>query len=284
MNSVTPSSSSVLILGGPSTGKTHYGAQLCGRLRKEGTSLSLRKTPECLEVFDSAMQRLNSGLSADHTPGNHFGQLVLPLQTCEGNQIDLVWPDYGGEQVKIMMEQRKVSPEWQARIQNAKGWLLFLRPGVVPEVRDAFNRPIEELGNHQPNTSDADQRTEQARLIEFLQVILHVRQADTIGRVRRPPLCVALSCWDEISVPDGNVPRAVLRNRLPLMADFVEATWESEASFVIGLSSTGRALDPHKPDEEYIDNGPENYGYVVGPTGVRNPDLTTPLAELIRRF
>ena len=284
MDSQTKSNASVLVLGGPATGKTHYGGQLYGRLRKGGAAISLRTTPESLTLFETVLNSLNNGYEAAHTPGSSYSEIVLPLQWGDIASFNLVWPDYGGEQVNTMMEQRKINPEWQQNVENATGWLLFLRPDRLHEGQDSFSRPIETLLSHKDAVAGPVRWSEQAYLIEFLQLLLYTRKVEMVKQLKHPPLGIVLSCWDEIAAPSGKQPKMLLQEKLPLFADFVEATWTSEAYFVIGLSSTERPLNDKQADEGYIDQGPENFGYTIGADGTKNPDLTLPLVELLGRF
>ena len=64
-----------------------------------------------------------------------------------------------------------------------------------------------------------------------------------------------------------------------MFRDFVASNWED--SSVLGLSALARALDKHKPDEDYLTQGSEQFGYVVLEDGTHSPDLTLPIRELL---
>ena len=50
---------------------------------------------------------------------------------------------------------------------------------------------------------------------------------------------------------------------------------------MLGLSALERALDKKIPDEEYITQGSEQFGYVVLEDGTHTSDLTLPIRELL---
>jgi hypothetical protein len=51
---------------------------------------------------------------------------------------------------------------------------------------------------------------------------------------------------------------------------------------VYGLSSLGKTLRKDEPDDDYLNSGPEQFGYIVMPDGSRTPDLTAPIADLAK--
>ena len=94
---------------------------------------------------------------------------------------------------------------------------------------------------------------------------------------RLPHLVVLLTCWDEIDSPGK--PIDVLQQRLPMFGDFVASNWKDFS--VLGLSALERPLDKKKPDNDYITQGSERFGYVVLEDGTHSPDLTLPIRELL---
>ncbi|MGH7437388.1 MAG: hypothetical protein ACRENE_17050, partial [Polyangiaceae bacterium] len=88
------------------------------------------------------------------------------------------------------------------------------------------------------------------------------------------------SCWDELGCQA--TPRVELATTLPLVAAFLEANWWPNALSVWGLSSLGKALPKDVPDAEYLERGPEHFGYVIDERGERSADLCAPVAWLAR--
>lgn len=291
MNS-TLKSPSLLIVGGPNVGKTVYGSQVLGRLRRAGAELALRVPPANIAPFELALSSLARGLAPEHTGAATYHELELPLQSREGLSIDLVWPDYGGEQIRDIVELRRVPSAWLPRVRSSNGWLLFVRLDRIRRPEDVVTRPPEEvkqLANPLSNGIPSDKTpsdnflwSDAAKIIELLQVLLFVHRTGFTNRVTHPPLYILLSCWDEL--PDEpKKPLEELRSRLPLLAQFVEAIWDPGSLAVFGLSAQGRPLSPDRADEEYVDLGPEQFGYVVLPDGQQVEDLTKPVASLLRR-
>ncbi|MDP2312202.1 MAG: hypothetical protein Q8P41_04800 [Pseudomonadota bacterium] len=273
-----------VVLGGPNSGKTHYAGQLYGRLRRRPGALSLRRdagTPPDLSALEEVFRCLENGRAADHTSSAMWADVALPLVSRGGVAVDLRWPDYGGEQLKAITEHRAVASRWRDRLAAAEGWALLVRlqgevtyPDAVAELTRS---PIErQVAAARAGSWDAN-----ARLVEMLQLLLHVSEFGVTQPLSRPRLAVLLTCYDELA-PSNLTPRAVLSERLPLLMSFIAANWMPDAVSVWGLSSLGRPLTLDSEDEQFIEDGPERQGWVLPPEGgPRSEDLTLPLAWLL---
>jgi len=273
----------VLLIGGHNTGKTVFGTQLFGRLREGSSSLSLRSPPSNLSVFEEALDRLNEGCPPEHTPLSVYDKLVLPVETEDGDEIDVEWPDYGGEQIDSILKGRQVSSNWRERITKSNGWLLFIRPDLLGDYDDVIDRNLGTLVRSRDESQETEvEWCDQARLIELLQIFLFFRELSASEKVHEPVLTVVLSCWDEVDASDQKNPPEFLRVRLPLLYAFLSSRWHTEAWSVIGLSALGRSLSKDEPDTEYVEKGPTSFGYMISADGEKSADLTRPLIDLIK--
>ena len=124
----------------------------------------------------------------------------------------------------------------------------------------------------------------QAQFVDLLQWLMFVRRTGTLRPVVTPPLTLLLSCWDELPAAQlPSRPRDVLASRMPMLASFLGANWSHAALHVLGLSALERPLREDAVDEEFVDRGPESFGYVVLEDGSRDPDLTLAIAPLVYR-
>lgn len=269
---------SVLLIGESGVGKTHYGAQLLKRLMKGDGGLCMNGAATNLEPFESAMECLNEGKAADHTPTSTYVESVWPIKDVEGHEAELIWPDYGGEQVKSIIASRRIPNSWRSRVSMSPTWLLLIRLQQTRVGDDIFSRPLSDLRgasvqNHEVQISD------QARLIELLQMLIFVSGAKTGKPLSRPRLGILLSCWDELSFTGA--PADALKARLPMLYAYLQSNWAEP--IVMGLSALERALSPSERDVEYASRGPEHFGYVVKPDGLQSSDLTLPIQLLLNR-
>jgi hypothetical protein len=273
---MTVNGSSILLIGESDVGKTHYGAQLLKRLMKSDGRLRMDGAATNLEPFEAAMECLNEGRAAGHTATTTYVDSVWPIADASGAKAELVWPDYGGEQIKAMSSTRRIPSAWRARVISAPAWLLLVRLQQTRMSDDIFLRPLSKLKGMGSDNREV-QISDQARLIELLQMLVYVRSTISTEPLRSPRLCVLLSCWDELGTNDQ--PTAVLQQRLPMFASFVASTWADP--LVLGLSALGRPLSTHDRDAEYTARGPEQFGYVVLTNGEHSTDLTLPIQHLL---
>lgn len=269
----------IAVFGESNVGKSHYGAQLIGRLNAETGSMRMRGAAPDLAAFDDVVQSLSGGVPGAHTAAGTYTETLLPVLT-EGNvAIDLNWPDYAGEQVSQLLEERRIPSSWQQRVEAADGWILMVRPRRVRLAEDIFSRPLGDLQSSRPD-GGVIERSPQARLVELLQMLLYTTHARTSKA--KPALAVVLSCWDELQVPEGTTPEQVLRKNLPLLAAFVRNNWGEHRWLVLGLSATGVELSKDSPNEDFVYKGAEQMGWVVTADGARTPDLTLPITQLAK--
>lgn len=282
----------LIVIGANSTGKTHYAGQLYGRLRETESRLKLRHPPENLAPLENVLERLNDGKTAPHTEQDVYHEIDFPLVNEKGEEFNLLFPDYGGEQIKNIIKRRLIPNEWVKRLTDSEGWMVFIRLSLVTKPEDLIFRPpgnlLDTPQSNLPNSNDSKAQTDKitsVTFVELLQAALAVSRRGILQKRKEPILVIVLSCWDELSETNTDekvIPFDVLRGKLPMLAEFIEANWCEESLKVYGLSSLGKSLNEKKSDEEYLDLGPENFGYVIEPNGARESDLTLPIIELMK--
>ena len=267
---------SILLVGESDVGKSHYGGQLLKRLMQEDGQIRMDGAATNLEPFETVMSSLDKGLLADHTATAIYHESRWPIHDDEGRKAHLIWPDYGGEQIKNIIDERQLPHAWLNRVAQSSAWLLLIRLQKTQTADDIFSRPLISLKG---NSGEAGELriSDQARLIELLQMLIYVQSSSDQRMGRLPRLVVLLTCWDEMENPGK--PVDVLHERFPMFCDFVTSNWENSA--VLGLSALERALDKSTPNEDYITRGSEQFGYVVLEDGTRSPDLTLPIRKLL---
>jgi hypothetical protein len=83
------STKSLLLIGASSTGKTHYGGQILGRLRQGSGELKMRKAADNISLFEEVLNCLGQGMPAGHTSVKIYDNIILPLEIPGGVQMDL---------------------------------------------------------------------------------------------------------------------------------------------------------------------------------------------------
>jgi|SRR5580698_7099299 hypothetical protein len=274
-------SKQVLLIGGASAGKTHFGAQLLARLMTRKGALKFYESPTNVSLFETTLQRLGQGLSSDHTASGIYGEVVLPVETESGERMDLVWPDYAGEQIENIAQLRSLTSHWTARIVASERWILMVRLMLASTEEDLLNRPLYDDVLNNRTAERPTSISKQSHIVELLQILRHVRGLGNLHRTLEPRLLVLLSCWDELG---GNRkgPVEEFASRVPLVNAYIRSTWSKDALTIYGLSALGKALSDDTVDVEYQNRGPESFGYVVTDAGKQLSDLTMPIADLAK--
>ncbi|AMV35121.1 hypothetical protein VN12_23545 [Pirellula sp. SH-Sr6A] len=272
---------SIVMVGASNTGKSHFTFQLFGRLSDHSCKLRLREMPN-LELFKVGLEQLNKGLPAEHTNADKYDNADLRIAGPNGEPFDLLWPDYGGEQIRLILENRGVDEGWKKRLESAEGILLFLRLQEIIDYKNIVDHPLDvELTRRAASaTHQEPDLSSQIGIVEMLQILMWAAQKGNSSRLRSPKLGVLLSCWDELGV-ENTTPSELLRERAPLLEQFVRANWTQDSVFVLGLSSLERPLNREKYDEDYVNKGPESFGYIIQSNGHRDDDLTIPLLKML---
>lgn len=268
----------ILLVGESNVGKTHYGAQFLKRLMVKACALKMQGAPTNLEAFDTALGCLTEGMATDHTPASSYVESVWPIQDDSGRFAELVWPDYGGEQVRNLVTERRIPATWRERVLEATDWVVLIRLHSLRAEEDLFSRPLQSFATAGIRDEPAAfEPSDQARTIELLQMLLYLAQFSLDRPLRKPRLTILLSCWDELNATE--LPPDVLATQLPMLWSFVHSNWTSPS--VIGLSALEKALSKTVPDADFATRGPEDFGYVILPNGERSTDITLPIKRLM---
>jgi GTPase SAR1 family protein len=265
----------LLLLGLANSGKTTLLIQFFGRLKSNEARLQARGTPDNLARIEAGLRRLNMGLPVEHTPaGDGFTQ-SLPATSAGGREIDIELPDYSGEELKKMVQTRRLDARWREYAQDSDHWVLLLRPSEEVLRPDVLHNPVGALA--MKAWSEEDVSVDQLPLdmwgVELLQMLRYAR-AEVRPAPSPPRLTLALSCWDELEIAEGRSPTEFAQERLALLDSYCRAHWSAHGYTVLGVSALGQALDSQRPSDNFVDNGPEQMGWLVLPDGTRDRDLT----------
>lgn len=275
------SNNNILIIGGPNSGKTHFGGQLYLRFRCDEYNYRISTPPEDLTVFQEVVDCLYDGRSATHTNVDSHKNLSLEVVDSKGYVTSISFPDYGGEQVKQIVDNRQINELWRSQIIGSNNWIFFIRLDEVAEIEDIVNRPLPESVSTKNNADAVLKISDNAFFVELLQMLLFAKQVPLKQNITIPQLMVVLSCWDALKLDEETTPVMLLKSKLPLFYEFVSNLWNEKDLDIVGLSSTGKTLSDKKSDDEYLSDSPENFGYIILPDGKKEKDLTILIGRTI---
>lgn len=271
----------LLIIGKPHSSKTVFLSQFYSRLQKKKSTLRLYKAVDDLSPISGAREALANGDEPEATSTLKSEYFYLPIQTSDGIKIDLQCPEYGGEQVDGIIDNREVDKNWSEAINSSDNWIFFIR---LNSVNHSINISTIEITKENPPNLDNDISNEyglsdQSSLIELLQLLLHYKGFNYHLKNQKVKLTVVLTCWDELNTNEK--PKSIFESRLPLLLNFIESNWDRQFVKYIGLSALGFPLNDPENKEKYQIEGPESFGYLVQDDGQKSNDITELIIEAL---
>ncbi len=272
----------LLIIGRPDSSKTTLLAQFYSKLRKNKSRIKLcERGAENIEPIIETRRNLAEGKESESTSSGTNSNLLLPIE-FQGQTIELNCPDYGGEQIDVIMNQREVDKKWKKSIQESNHWIFLIRLTNLDSSFDLSSKNYKKKYSKESN--DPQQSTyrmsDQSLLIELLQFFLFFKKNNFHLKNPQIKLTISLTCWDEIET--GVTPRETLLKYAPLLLNFVESNWEKNKLKIIGLSAQGFSLTKQENKKKYLEEGsPEDYAYIIRESGERVEDITEFIIEAL---
>ena len=283
------STSSVILIGGPDTGKTNFIGRLWIALRTGEGALTTSEVPDEIKYVEGVVDHLHQGGFAPRTDKNleaDQGSVIVPLG-LNGSQeeeiAELVIPDISGEVWKKAMETSELAPEWMEQLEGAAGALLFVR--VLSDLNVA---PLDwvnaaELMEHQGAAAQPDEVPTQVMLCEFLRFLELKLPDHPTGR--KPRIAVIVTAWDLLDEERAaSGPQAYIQKEYPLFAGRLVDLDRFDV-MIFAMSVFGG--DPQ--DEEFrnklLNSDIQSSGFVRfdhGGTIKEESDVTLPVAWAIR--
>ena len=268
---------SIIIVGQPGTSKTTYLSQLVMQVDNKRKAIKFRNKPDDISILKDAISRLRNGEEVQATPSDNNAIIKLPL-SIDGKEIDLICPDYGGEQISHLLDVREIDSKWIELITQSNGWILFVRPSQLTVSYDISTKNIEEADKSEP-AIEADFRvSDQSNLIELLQIFRNYKRLTAQQKTVNPKLLVVFTCWDELD--EKTSPLEYIQKQLPLFYKFIANNWNDTSFSFAGLSAQGGKIADVK--EDYEISGPEECAYIVEQDGNDNIyDLSLLLTKVL---
>ncbi|OIR12500.1 hypothetical protein GALL_61990 [mine drainage metagenome] len=274
-------SRSIILLGGPDSGKTNYIGRLWRALDDGTGALHAAEQPQDIEFVLEVTDHLFEGGFAprsEHSEARRNFEVVVAANKG-GPQSKVIVPDISGELWRNAVIENEIDSDWMDELRNADAALIFVRVDSDQDVRPldwvTSRRMLEKLGteeDHGPPT-----QVMLCELIRYLENSLAIRKDGT-----RPRLSVVVTAWDlidEDKFKEG--PLAYLEREYPLFAGRVEDLEDLDVQ-IFGLSIVGGDLknDPVYR-QTFLEKGLDGHGWVAvreGDLWRKDPDVTLPIA------
>lgn len=274
-------SRSIILLGGPDSGKTNYIGRLWRALDGGTGALHAAEQPDDLNFVLEVTDHLFEGEFAprsEHSDARRDFEVVVAARK-DGPRVRVVVPDTSGELWRTAVIESEIAPDWMSELRQADGSLLFVRVGSDQDVRPldwvTSRKMLQKLGGEKDQGLPTQVML--CELVRFLEISLASREDGGL-----PRLSVVVTAWDSVDAntfKDG--PEAYLQREYPLLAGKL-ANLKNLDVRVFGLSIVGGDLK-HDPDyrRAYLEEGLDSHGWVAvreGDGWRKDTDVTLPIA------
>jgi hypothetical protein len=278
-------SRSIVLVGGPDSGKTNFVGRVWQSLDVGGGLLHAATQPEDIRFVLEVADHLFSGNFAprsEHAEERRDFEVVVAVEKG-GEQTRIVLPDRSGELWLNAAEHGEVATEVMEELKSASGAILFVRVNSEADVRPLDWVTSKQLLAKLGNVEDQGLPTQVmlCELLRFLETTLSKRPDGEPPRVS-----IVVSAWDLVDQEKFDLgPRAWIEREYPLLAGRLKDIEAMELR-VFGFSIVGGDL---KADEvcraDVQENGLDGRGWVAVEGGddvwQKHPDLTLPIAWAI---
>lgn len=272
---------SIILLGGPDSGKTNYIGRLWRALDDGTGALHAAEQPDDLKFVFEVTDHLFEGAFAprsEHSDSRRDFEVVVSAKNG-GTRSRVIVPDISGELWRNAVIDNEIDPDWTDELQKADAALLFVRVGSDQDVRPldwvTSRKMLQKIGDAEDQGLPTQVML--CELIHFLEDMLADRE-DSMP----PRLSVVVAAWDLVDnekFEEG--PMAYLEKEYPLVAGRL-ADLDALDVKIFGLSVVGGDLK-HDPDyrRSFLETGLDGQGWVAtfdGEKWNKDPDLTLPIA------
>lgn len=279
---------SIILIGGPDTGKTNYVARLWHALNAKDGTLHAVEIPKDISFVEDTIAHLFEGKFAPRsylTEDSRRDFVISVTAAGGGPTTELVIPDISGELWLNAVLSSEIDADWMDELRRADGAILFVR--VLSELNErpldwvTAGRLLADLGEDEGRTGLPTQ-VMLCELIRYLEISLSKRPDGS-----QPRVAVVVSAWDMV---DDEIaakgPEDFLASEYPMLAGKLRDVRSLEAR-VFGLSVVGGDIGTNLDyRNEFLETDFGKTGWVAtkdrpGGKWHRNPDVTLPIAWVI---
>lgn len=277
---------SVVLLGGPDSGKTNFIGRLWSALdARKGALIAVGQPNDIRFVLDTA-EHLFQGHFAPRTQlqdGRRDFEVTVAPPAGEA-EADIVIPDVHGELWRKAVVSSEIPAEWMNELKGADGALLFVRVGSDQNVRPldwvVSRALLQKVGNLEEQTNLPTQ-VMLCEMVRFLELSLKKRPDGA-----NPRLSLVVAAWDAVDAGKfAQGPLAYIKREYPMLAGKLADTQIIDVK-VFGLSIVGGDLSADDTFRaEYLEAGMDGHGWVVTQEAngewKKYDDLTLPVAWVV---
>ncbi len=281
---MTPSS--IMMVGGPDSGKSNYLARLWAALDAKECDLYAPQPPEKIAYVEALLNHLNRGHfvpRSEHQLEDASNDLKISI-ACRSDvsvSAEIHIPDIHGEVWKKAVTRWELPEVWYERLKEASGALLFVRAhselNHAPLDLVTSQELLKSFGNDEKRANEVPTQVALAELLRILEENL-LWIDDTPPRV-----AVVVTAWDSLSAQERQAgPLEYLAKEFPLFAGRIKDDLNVDLN-VYAVSILGGDVVEAEFKQRVLADGVTGLGYAVdGQTSVTG-DISLPIKWLLRK-
>jgi hypothetical protein len=282
------SEQSIVLVGGPSSGKSNFLARLWGALLKQEGALIAPSPPDKIEYVESLLRHQLQGKFAPRSDlalenQNHDLTIKVAFKGTVDSPASLIVPDVLGELWKKVVVASEIPHKWFDTLRHADSALLFVR-AHNEENHDPLDWATASslLGAGLGFEGEADAVPTQVALCELIRTLeLNLARAR-----RRPRIALVVAAWDTLDPAQRDKsPFEYVASQFPLLAGRLQDDLSVDIQ-LFGLSIFGGDVGEAEFRDSYLKGGGlASAGYIVATNGestYRTNDVTLPIQWLLR--
>lgn len=263
------------IIGFPESGKTSFIGALGYYLisgSKEVSELQLDEVND-MEYINKIAKEWVECKKADRTSKNILYYVSLNLVDKQKNKINVSLPDQSGEMFRDIINNRFIEEEQYVQLTDCEEVLVFINPSkikkdtLIPEIpimirEGGEDNKVEFANKHHSNISI------QSEYVQMLKYLYFIRNKKT-------HIKVIVSAWDMYDKFEYKKPEQVLKDKLPLVWQYLYTNKEYFECEYWGISAQGGNLDDEKVQKQLAEyDNPNERILIVNYLGERLNDIT----------
>lgn len=270
--------SSVMFVGGPSSGKSNYLFRTWIAIEHETGKLRKNGLPDELDYLHDGAGQLLTGSFAPHTSRNVTTTCEIPVSFIGANTSEkLTVPDVSGEVWNEVYERRQWPLSWDSYLAANCGFVLFVRAGSPHNVKPLDWVTCERLYKNRAAAKPDRRVPTQVYLVDWLQILRQL-VTERSGSAHKPRLSVVVTAWDRVQTDP--TPQEYIAREFPLFDQFLRAALHGFEARLFGVSVVGGDFSDPAFRAEYLSKDPIASGYSITARGrqpARDPDVLEPL-------
>lgn len=261
------------MIGFPESGKTSFIGALGYFLISGGADVSELKFDRAndMEYINKVANEWAECKKADRTSRNVLYHVTLHLIDRQKNNITVSLPDQSGEMFRDIIVNRSIAEEKAEKLSDCDDVLVFINPSKIK--RDALIPDIPEMIRE----GTADDTVEfsnrfsisiQAEYVQILEYLYYIKN-------KKLHIKIIVSAWDMYAKDQYKEPEQVLKDKVPLIWQYLHTNEEQFECEYWGISAQGGNLDDKEVQKKLADyENPNERILVVDHHGEVSNDIT----------